>query len=230
MVVQVTACHFGLVLGKWGMAGARQDLRPTGTPGIRVGGSTLTCLGWPPHSWDNRSCLVAEAEALRKSLVPAYTPMQTTCSPHPEWLLLLVCLLWRLPGLSSLVKLEIIPRKSTEHLKHQRVMVHKPPSHSCSLLALPGLGWRKGGCTSVQGWWRINHSFSFPTVKPAGGNERTSSEGRTWPKGTEKFQVVTMGTLQVPRPQSFSISLPDGWERPVVKPLTCCPIQWLLAS
>jgi len=99
------------------MAKARQDLRLTGSSGSRVGGSALTCLGWSPHSCNNISCLVAKAEAFGKSLVPAYTPTQTAFSPHPKWLLLLVCLLWRLQGLSSLSKLEITAGKSEEHLK-----------------------------------------------------------------------------------------------------------------
>lgn len=117
--------------GKWGMVNARQGLRPKRTPGTRLGGSTLTCLGQSPHSCNNRSCLVAEAEALRSSLVLAYTPTCTACSPHPKRLLLLLCLLWRFPGLSSLSKLEITARKFRGHLKRGWWCT----SHPCSAVA-----------------------------------------------------------------------------------------------
>lgn len=81
IVLQVTACLFGLVPGKQGMVNARQDLRPTSTPGSRVGGSTLTGLGQSPHSCDNRNCLAAEAEALVKSFVLP-TPQRRLLAAH----------------------------------------------------------------------------------------------------------------------------------------------------
>jgi len=49
---------------------------------------------------------------------------------------------------------------------------------------------------------RTDHSFSFPIVKPAGGNEKNSSDGRTWTKDTEKLQAVTMGTLPLQTPST----------------------------
>ena len=159
VVVQVTVCRFGLSPGKWGMANARQDLRPTSIPGSRLGCSTLTCLGQSPYSYDNRNYLAAEA--LGKSLVPAYTPTQAACSPHPKRLLLLVCFLWRLPGLSSLSKLEIAARKSTEHPKRGWWCTSHPRSTAANLLlrGLDGEGQAALLCRDGRVW--ITHS-PFP--------------------------------------------------------------------
>lgn len=85
--------------------------------------------------------------------------------------------------------------KKIYRASEQRLMVHKLPSQHCNLLLgiLDGEG--KAALLCRDGGQPITQS-SFPIVKPAGGNARTSSKGRTWPKGTEKRQV--------PRPQVSS--------------------------
>lgn len=210
MAMQVIACHFWLMPRKWGMVNARQHQRLTGTPLSRLEGSTLTCLSQSSHSCDNRSSLATGSEDLWKSLVPNYTPTQTACSPHLQQLLLPVCLQWSLTGLSSLSKLVMEIYRAYEEM----VMVHKSPSQYCSLLACWELGWRLClGAAKVKNWSLIPLSCS----KTYGRKWVWASEETALSKSTKKLQVVTMVTLQVTRLQMCSITLPDGWERPVVK-------------